>query len=210
MFSDHVLLVRPKTTTHNEVICGHCGGSYPHKGQCPAYQQQFRACGKSSHFVRCCRAKTRPRSNPPSQQYRIVTHKFNQTGRYQTNRKQNVNKLSAPASSGSDDEFVYVIGSMNSNQHPRRKVTINEHCVEQFVDSGSSKNILDRYTFDRICGDLTLEPVSKDIRAYASNEPLPIIGRVSTKVTSGSNTIFGHFYVVDGRHRCLLGYETST
>ena len=109
MFSDHVLLVRPKTTTHNYVICGHCGGSYPHKGQCPAYQQQCRACGKSNHFVRCCRAQTRSISNPPSQQYRKVTHKFNQTGRYQTNRKQNVNKLSAPASSGTDDEFVYVI-----------------------------------------------------------------------------------------------------
>ena len=88
---------------------------------------------------------------------------------------------------------------MNSNQHPRRKVTINEHCVELFIDSGSNVNIIDRSTFDRICGDLTLEPVRKDIRAYASNEPLPIIGRVSTKVTSGSNTMSAHFYVVDGR-----------
>ena len=99
---------------------------------------------------------------------------------------------------------------MNSNQHPRRKVTINEHCVELLIDSGSKVNILDRSTFDRICGDLTLEPVRKDIRAYASNEPLPIIGRVSTKVTSGSNTISAHFYFyVDGRYGCLLGYQTS-
>ena len=139
-----------------------------------------------------------------------MTHKFNQTSRYQTNRKQNVNKLSATASSRSDNEYVYVIGSINSNQHPRRKVKINEHCVEQLIDSGSNVNILDRTTFDRICGDITLEPVRKDIRPYASNEPLPIIGRVSTKVTSGSNTMSAHFYVVDGRYGCLLGYETST
>ena len=88
--------VRPKTTTLNDVICGHCGGSYPHKGQCPAYQQYCHACGKSIHFARCCRAKTGPRSNPPSQQYRKVTHKFNQTGRYQTIRKQSVNKTIRP------------------------------------------------------------------------------------------------------------------
>ncbi len=92
---------------------------------------------------------------------------------------------------------------MNSNQHPRRKVTINEHCVELLIDSGSNVNILDRSTFDRIYGDLALDPVRKDIRAYASNEPLPIIGRVSTKVTSGSNTMSAHFYVVDGRYGCL-------
>ena len=78
--------VRHKTTTHIDVICGHCGGSYPHAGQCPAYQKQCHSCGKSNHFARCCRAKTGPRSNPPSQQYRKVTHKFNQTSRYQTNR----------------------------------------------------------------------------------------------------------------------------
>ena len=84
------------------------------------------------------------------------------------------------------------------------------HQMELLIDSGSNVNILDRSTFDRICGDLTLEPVRKDIRVYSSNEPLPIIGRVSTKVTSGSNTISAHFYVADGRYECLLGYETST
>ena len=71
-------------------------------------------------------------------------------------------------------------------------------------------NILDRSTFDRICGDLPVEPVRKDIRAYASNEHLPIVGRVTTKVTARSNTTFAQVYVVDGRHGCLLGYETST
>ena len=73
--------VRHKTTTHNDGICGHCVGSYPHTGQCPAYQQQCHACGKSNHFARCCRAKTGPKSNPPSQQYRKLTHKFHQTSR---------------------------------------------------------------------------------------------------------------------------------
>ena len=87
---------------------------------------------------------------------------------------------------------------------------INEHAVELLIDSGSNVNILDRSTFDRICGDLPVEPVRKDIRAYASNEPLPIVGRVTTKVTARSNTMSAQFYVVDGRHGCILGYETST
>ena len=200
--------VNHKTTTPSGATCGHCGGSYPHQGQCPAYGLQCHSCNKANHFARCCRAKTR--NNPPSQQYRKVTNKFNQNGRQQSNQKQKVNKLSTPAPSGSDNEYVYVIGSMNSNQHPRRKVTINEHSVELLIDSGSNVNILDRSTFDRICGDLPVEPVRKDIRAYASNEPLPIVGRVTTKVTARSNTTFAQFYVVDGKHGCILGYETST
>ena len=200
--------VKHKTTTPSDAICGHCGGSYPHQGQCPAYGLQCHSCNKANHFARCCRAKTR--NNPPSQQYRKVTNKFNQNSRQQSNQKQKVNKLSTPAPSGSDNEYVYVIGSMNSNQHPRRKVTINEHSVELLIDSGSNVNILDRSTFDRICGDLPVEPVRKDIRAYASNEPLPIVGRVTTKVTARLNTMSAQFYVVDGRHGCILGYETST
>ena len=200
--------VNHKTTTPSGATCGHCGGSYPHQGQCPAYGLQCHSCNKANHFARCCRAKTR--NNPPSQQYRKVTNKFNQNGRQQSNQKQKVNKLSTPAPTGSDNEYVYVIGSMNSNQHPRRKVTINEHSVELLIDSGSNVNILDRSTFDRICGDLPVEPVRKDIRAYASNEPLPIVGRVTTKVTARSNTTLAQFYVVDGKHGCILGYETST
>ena len=47
-------------------------------------------------------------------------------------------------------------------------------------------------------------------RVYASNEPLPIIGRVSTKVTLGSNKMSVHFYVVDGGYGCLIGYQKST
>ena len=135
--------VKHKTTTPSDAICGHCGGSYPHQEQCPAYGLQCHSCNKANHFARCCRAKTR--NNPPSQQYRKVTNKFNQNS-----RQQKVNKLSTPAPSGSDNEYVYVIGSMNSNQHPRRKVMINEHSVELLIDSGSNVNILDRSTFDRI------------------------------------------------------------
>ena len=75
---------------------------------------------------------------------------------------------------------------------------------------GFERYILDRSTLDRICGDLPVEPVRKYIRAYASNEPLPVVGRVTTRVTARSNAMFAQFYVVDGRHGCILGYETST
>lgn len=60
--------VRPKTTTTHGTICGHRGGVYPHKRQCPAYGQQCHSCGRYNHFARCCKSQ-KGQSNFSSKQY---------------------------------------------------------------------------------------------------------------------------------------------
>jgi hypothetical protein len=56
--SDNIQQVREKT-------CHYCGGTYPHKGPCPAKGKECRKCGKSNHFAKVCRGKLQPASKSP-------------------------------------------------------------------------------------------------------------------------------------------------
>ena len=41
---------------------GLCGGSYPHRGMCPAQGKKCMSCGKLNHFAKVCRSKSINRS----------------------------------------------------------------------------------------------------------------------------------------------------
>ena len=89
---------------------------------------------------------------------------------------------------------------------PRSAVTVNGQCVELLVDSEYIVNLLDKFTFDRKGTNLILRAVTKKIHSYGSNEPLPVLGKVTANVVSGNKLISVTFYIVEGSHGCLLGY----
>ena len=120
-----------------------------------------------------------------------------------------INKLAV--SSSSEDEYTYVIGNVYGEvQHPRSAVTVNGQCVELLIDSGLNVNLLDKFTFDRIGTNLILRAVTKKIHSYEFNVPLPVLGKVTADVVSGKKLISATFYIVEGSHGCLLGYDTCT
>lgn len=92
----------------------------------------------------------------------------------------------------------------------RSAVTVNGQCVQLLIDSGSNVNLLDKFTFDWIGTILILRVVTKKIHSYGSNEPLPVLGKVTADVVSGKKLISATFYIVEGSHICLLGYDTCT
>ena len=61
--------------------CGLCGGSYPHKGQCPAKGRRCLTCDKLNHFAKMCRSRSVSNEKPaqkksyrrPKQRARAVT-----------------------------------------------------------------------------------------------------------------------------------------
>ena len=150
--------------------------------------------------VRCHRSST-----AKLQQYNITELSKSKTTKYMPK----VNKLAL--SSSSDDEYVYVIGNVHGDmRHPRSAVTVNGECIELFIASGSNINLLDKFTFDRIGNNLILRAVTKKIHSYGSNEPLPILGKVTGDVVSGKKLKSATFYIVEGSHGCLLGYDSCT
>ena len=52
----------PPKIGYRNTKCGLCGGSYPHRGMCPAQGKKCMSCGKLNHFAKVCRSKSTNRS----------------------------------------------------------------------------------------------------------------------------------------------------
>ena len=61
-----------KSTKTEAKTCHYFGREYPYVGQCPTKGQTCRNCGKTNHFARVCKSKSKPAKQNP---------KRNQTGR---------------------------------------------------------------------------------------------------------------------------------
>ena len=62
---------KPQSETNHSSKCGLCGGSYPHKYQCPAKGKCCLGCDKLNHFAKMCRSRSAPTKTPvPKKGYR--------------------------------------------------------------------------------------------------------------------------------------------
>ena len=48
---------KPQSETNRSSKCGLCGGSYPHKCDCPAKGKRCLSCDKLNHFAKMCRSR---------------------------------------------------------------------------------------------------------------------------------------------------------
>lgn len=72
---------KPVSEAKRSSQCGLCGGSYPHKGQCPAKGRRCLTCDKLNHFAKMCRSRAVSNEKPaqkksyrrPKQRARAVT-----------------------------------------------------------------------------------------------------------------------------------------
>ena len=73
--------LKPVSEAKRSSQCGLCGGSYPHKGQCPAKGRRCPTCDKLNHFAKMCRSRKVSNEKPaqkksyrrPKQRARAVT-----------------------------------------------------------------------------------------------------------------------------------------
>ncbi|XP_044175498.1 uncharacterized protein K02A2.6-like [Acropora millepora] len=137
------------------------GKKYPHEGgmlKCPAQGSECYNCGKFNHFAKYCRSKPRQE---------------NATGTRQADRKparrSGLRKLSDDSESneGVFTLSLYSIGN-NRNKHPMFKVRVNDARLNLLADSGSSINLLDCKSFNRLKQRPTLEPTNAKIYPYKS------------------------------------------
>ena len=79
------------------------------------------------------------------------------------------------------------------------------------VDTGASTDIMDETTFTKVnCSSkIELQPTSKSIIAYGSQEQLTVLGQFDTTITFGDKSVFLTISVLKGNYRSLLSYQTA-
>ena len=110
----------------------------------------------------------------------------------------------------SDIEHCFTINS------PLAKTTLtlnNALPVEFLIDSGSSVNIINQDTFEKLESlmSLTLERSFVKIYPYGYETPLPILGKCVIEIYSicTDKRTFSTFHVIDAATSCILGKSLS-
>ena len=81
-----------------------------------------------------------------------------------------------------------------TSMHPVFKVRVNDTWLDLLADSGSSINLLDCKSFNKLKPRPTLEPTDAKIYPYKSDDTLPILGKFTARVeTTDTQTIEATF-----------------
>ena len=185
-----------KTNNRSQKQCGNCGGKFPHKGSCPAKGKTCRNCNISNHFAVVCR------SSKPSKPQKA--------------RNPNVNKSTAVRpfqhESDSDNDYMYAIQNSTSNkpkQSPRVNVTVAGHQFSILVDTGSTINVIDKKTFDKMKG-LALQKTKVKAYPYNTVKPVEFLGKFESLVKTKSRFAVATFFVLQQENSgCLLSATTA-
>lgn len=171
------------STNQATTTCGLCGGSYPHKGKCPAKGQKCRKCGTPDHFARVCR-KTR-------------------AGYRQVNTMQE----DAPESS----EYTFFMGAVDTNSVKTHLLDVEIHNlkVQAIADTGASATIITEKDYIRYEKKPSLEETSLKIYPYLSSTPLHLFGKFSTTVAHRNNRITTDVYVAEGNAVSIISRDAS-
>ncbi len=180
--------------------CGHCGGKMPHTGQCPARGKTCRKCNKQNHFAAVCRS-----SKPASTQAR----------KSQSNARNN-SRFVRPLqheSDTSDDEYMYAVNKKNNTSKESPKVNVNV-CGYQFsmiVDTGSTINVLDKNTFEKIKNKgIKLQPTKTKAFPFNTEKPVEFEGKFESLIQTKSRYAVATFFVLKQENAgCLLSASTA-
>ena len=99
------------------------------------------------------------------------------------------------------------INSITKSQ-PKLIVKINGFPIRMLVDSGSSINVIDEPTFDKIKQKVALRRADTRVFAYGSSKTLQIVGKFEATIENKTKIDVADIYVIKGNYGFLLGYET--
>ena len=221
-------------TSHFErdKTCFRCGGVYPHLKSCPAEGKECIKCHKFGHFARCCKSSegwkrqghrsvnkvatsdsSNSSDNNEDSMYLFTLFDYNKSEKpvcYSTeNVITNSHDLKVNTESLVTDNSV--TAPVNSLNKFHAEVNVEGKTAVRFlIDTGSSLNILNKKTFQKInknCNqNLKLRKTSTRVITYGQNKPAPlkIIGVVSLLVENEKTISLKEFYVIDTNHKNLL------
>ena len=167
--------------------CGHCGYSYPHRGQCPAKGKQCNVCQRMNHFGSVCRGGRPVQS--------VLEDPDGNTSLTPPHQPLDM----------SDSEYVF---ALSYPKPPSRvNIAINDVNCPMIVDSGCSRNIIDEAMYKKL--HVSLKPSSIRLFPYGATKPLHVLGVFTPTLESRSKIVTDQVFVVKGSYGCLLGRSTA-
>ena len=119
---------------------------------------------------------------------------------------------SQPFSDDNEYEYTFVLDNASSTA-PTTEVQLDNTAVKMLIDSGSSVNIIDRNTYQRLqCASQPgqLQPTNTKIFTYGAQSPLSVLGNFYARVESNGCNVIAKITVVDcDQAGCLLGKDTA-
>lgn len=168
---------------------------------CPAKNQQCNLCKRKGHFAVVCRMQTK---NFDSKRTDGSTKRIRTIENEDLQNNENVKRVK------DSEEYIFHLGFDG-----KLPFEIGGVLLEMVVDSGARANVIGEKDWillkDRKVKILN-QFVGSDItlKAYGSNEPLPVKGTFDAIIKVGNKEIKARFYVVTGGETSLLGKFTAT
>ena len=163
-------------------------------------------CGKPGHFAVCCHTGQSQGGATGGHSYRKPTYESRGHGHGRGN--QNVRNIENPDIEPGEEDTFYVF-SVNTSACTM-SINIDENPVNMIIDYGSSCNIIPESTFRKMPG-LTLKCCNNRVYAYASHNPLQVVGCCDVKISvnGGGHVNTAKVLVVKGEHAATLGRQTA-
>ena len=188
--------------------CGHCGGTYPHKGKCPAEGFACHSCGGMNHSSCVCRSKFKKSRGQPVKSKHQVQSLAEEDSFGEEEPEQN---QTATLSCNQSDDEHYTFGITSNNQHskPVFLLTIAGSKIKMKADSGASVSIINKKDYSNLKVKPPLQSSNTKVYPYMSDKPLDLCGKFKANISSGQHACLGTFYVINGPSDSLLSWKTS-
>eukprot|EP00112_Aurelia_sp_Birch-Aquarium-sp1_P015403 Seg3408.2 transcript_id=Seg3408.2/GoldUCD/mRNA.D3Y31 product="putative protein K02A2.6" protein_id=Seg3408.2/GoldUCD/D3Y31 len=136
------------------------------------------------HFAKFCKTKTPKKSE---------------------SIKSGANEITTRSSSD-DEAFVFKIGSKERPVYP---VNVDGTPINMLIDSGSTLNIIDETSLQKLKEEPQLANSKANIFTYLGKEPLKLKGTFIAQVEAFGKETQAKFYVTEGSGGALLGQKTA-
>ena len=175
---------KPRYNQHKQ--CGRCGMNNHTSNNCRITKgKKCMKCGILGHFAKCCKTKSPKKTGT----HQVKAHEI---------QAENIG----------DESFVFSIGN-NDRDRPVHPICVEDTCINMLIDSGSTLNIIDQTTYEKLKTIPKLQNSTAKIFSYSGEVPLKLKGTFISTVQAFGRETKAKFYVTEGSSGAILGQKTA-